>query len=337
MVSDLKPSIFDDLKQNGGSKGSSYYSRDVRWFLEDENDKIELKNLPMNLLLCSGMVLGIRGRKGEKGAFNVESVHFPSKSEYAMDSLKRSKLEEYKILMVSNLEIGNEKRFVMVKEQLKYAMKNHKVLEIVLLGNIFMDKKCVFAKKIEEFLKKFNVKIITVPGPMDPTSSLHPQEAIHRRIFDFHNIENPGFIEINNRCMLLTSGSCVEDILKYKSNEMCNLQEDQTDYRMHWNQVKVDNTQLENNTGSFLNAMETILKCRISCPSAPDTLHAHSDVTNGFVIDKKIDYFVSGSGPEFGVRDDGNVRVMCLPKYSLKGQVFIIDLGSGENQIIELE
>lgn len=331
MVSDLKPSIFDELKYSG-KKGGTYYSKDAKWFLEDESDKIELLNVPGSVLLSSGMVVGVSGRQGKKGCFEVEKIHFPPDVAQCDRPAKRVKIDEGRILLVSSVRFDENR--VRFKEHLNYTMAHYKVRAIVLIGDIFTSRTCGGVKELERLLKKFKVQVITVPGQCDPTSSLHPQEPIHKRIMDFHNLENPDFIDIDGHTFLLTSGSSIEDLLKYQSNKLHDVQADQSEYRMHL--AKDVHKQVSHTTKAYFKAMETILKCRITCPSAPDTLHALPETENGFVIQKSVDFFISGSGPAFGVKKVGRVYMVCLPRYGETGQFVLFDTDTCENEIIQL-
>ena len=56
-----------------------------------------------------------------------------------------------------------------------------------------------------------------IPGLNDPCRALLPQEPIHNQIFNFNNTYNPDIISMNNNNILVSSGSNVEDILKYRA------------------------------------------------------------------------------------------------------------------------
>ncbi|KAF5140962.1 hypothetical protein G9O61_00g009520 [Vairimorpha ceranae] len=82
--SDLKTTIFDKLNTNKKKvefKKSTYISKDIKYFVEDETGRIEIMlNSKQKDFLCTGMCLGFIGNL-KNNIFNVEEIVFPNAPE----------------------------------------------------------------------------------------------------------------------------------------------------------------------------------------------------------------------------------------------------------------
>lgn len=331
VISDLKPSIFDELKFNKRKESKTYYKNDVKYFIEDLSGRIEIL-LNDEMFLCSGMVIACVGFENEKGKFVVEEIILPG---YYEDKKSYINSNEYKICLCSGIEcdFGNNDK------KMEIIFDNINVDEIVIFGNLFgkineqenIKNGESLTYKIDLFnkiIQKRNIKITLIPNINDPTSLLLPQEPFHKMIFDFNNLPNPCFYAINNKNYILCSGTNVEDMLKYKKNDLKKVQNEAADYMMHKaDENTIKDLECDFSVDDYLDVMDYMLRLQHICPSAPDTLKTIPLEKDEFIISSPVNYFICGNAPGFGKRyvNDEKTLLICVPEFNKTGEVVLFD------------
>ena len=179
-----------------------------------------------------------------------------------------------------------------------------------------------------------SIPITLLPGESDPTSTSLPQQPIHPAIFPhsraymqppgavnptdtetetetetswFHSTTNPAEFDLDGLRFLVAGGQTVNDVYKYISSH----------------------------TSSRLETMESMLRWRLSAPTAPDTLWCYPfQDGDAFVVKECPHVYVVGDQPRFetgwveGPQGQG-VRLVAVPAFRETGEVVLVDLEDG--------
>jgi DNA polymerase delta subunit 2 len=356
--SDLKPSIFDELKLVKDVKSTlpihTYHSKDVKFFVEDTSGKVELEFEDMDriykdhFILSTGMVLGFLGKETKKGKFLVRDVYFPGYN------LERPRSEEVDatICFISGVGIreddkNNVEKIKILVDYISGLFGEKKsIVECVIIGDL-LDVKDVeetlnLLKIIDELLSTIPYRISFVPGINDPTSKVFPQDPIHEKLLNtkINSLSNPSFTKIQGRSCIISSGSNVEDLLKYLPQSLEHVQGEASDYRMHLAIEESDMKKTRPITCSenFLNAMDVLLKLQYLCPTAPDTLKcAPLSEKDPFIIDETCDFFIVGNSSEYGKRtvNAGKTVLLSIPNFNSSGEIILYNFSRNEEEIIK--
>jgi DNA polymerase delta subunit 2 len=344
--SDLKTTIFDNLnaiKNQHKLKEITYFSKDIKYFLEDETGKIELKMADKNeKFISTGMILGFKGiMKCNK--FNVSEIIFPTKDIKLEKSSKnnikvKSAIKDAKIAFVSGVEIRKNNKN---KEHLKIIsdyllMKG--ITQIIIFGPFFDEDFDVFKK----FIDSLNIEIKLIPELSDFGCLTYPLLPVHRnlfnkKIFSFHN---PSLHDIYENTFIFSSQGIIKDLLKYLPQDIKNIQSNPEGYRMHLNEsdisLEIDNKESYKN--KIIKIISGILDSRLLCPSGPDTLSLipYSD-TELLFIDRPVDYFIVPNCTEVIFHKDWDTIVLGVPKFTDTHKIIILNLETKDYEVLEFE
>lgn len=157
-----------------------------------------------------------------------------------------------------------------------------------------------------------------MPGVTDPASFALPQEPLHPCLFPstarctvaadgspaLHLCPNPHEFELDGVRFLGTSGQNVDDLYKYVSH-----------------------------TEDRVELMESTMRARHLCPTAPDTLACYPYTRmDPFVIKESPHVYFVGNQPAFGTallkhdEGSGETRLVALPKFAATGEAVLVDL-----------
>ncbi|KAF5140513.1 dna polymerase delta regulatory subunit b [Vairimorpha ceranae] len=334
--SDLKTTIFDKLNTNKKKvefKKSTYISKDIKYFVEDETGRIEIMlNSKQKDFLCTGMCLGFIGNL-KNNIFNVEEIVFPNAPEK-----KETVLSTKKVIFVSGLFIANNKNLTGIKVITDYLFM-HGIDELVIFGRFFDDDFNLFKKCLESL----HSNIILIPEYRDFSCMSFPLLPVHKKLFKKNIISysNPCIVDLCGKSVAFTSHKILQDLLKYIDQDIQGIQYEADGYRMHLKEEKMDTTPVhvqDFNTLNLLKVVKGLIRARLLAPNGPDTLsiipYSESEV---FFIDKKIEYFfVPNCDEQLFIKEDSTeCIVVTIPNFHETKKVVVVDFKNNSAEYIE--
>lgn len=334
---DLKTTIFDKLKQNENDfdiKKKTYFSKDIKYFLEDETGRIELQ-IPKNFenFIATGMCLRVLGCINFN-KFEVKDIYFPKK----WILKKKSKSETVKIAFASgiNIDFSLQNRNYL-KIIIDYLYLNG-IDKLVLFGNFF-DKDFEIFKN---FIDNSFIEIILVPDYGDFNCKTFPLLPVHKKLFkkEVISLMNPCNFKIHNEEFLFTSLFIIKDLFKYLPQNIDCIQESGDGLRMHLIREPIEyNFNDYHNKESFLKVISGLFNCRIMCPTAPDTISC-------IPYDEKEIFFIENIPNYFVVPNYDNIflekligfetYVLTVPNFKNTHKIVVLDISTQEIEIIEI-
>ncbi|KAM0674080.1 DNA polymerase delta small subunit Cdc1 [Gurleya vavrai] len=317
IISDNKPSIFDELKYLKVERPDHYYNKAVKYVLEDLHSRrdIEIDDELLNkYFLTTGMVLGFDGEESEKNVLKIKKIYYPG---YITDLKRIKKIEKsYKVAFFSSICVDKEKNEEILHLLIDFIITNKEINEIIIFGNLFIsnENELCNIKVLNDLINSLKIKITLVPCIKDPTLELFPLESFPKRIFNANNLQNPVITKINNLNFILTSGENIKDMLRYLPTE-----------------------KIEYNADDYFDAMDASLKCQHVCVTSPDTLKSvPCDNFDSLLIQDEIDFYVCGNCNEFKIKKVNNDRctLICLPRFSKNFEFVVFDLIDQTHEII---
>lgn len=82
--------------------------------------------------------------------------------------------------------------------------------------------------------------------------------------------------------------------------------------------------------------MKMILKCKLTCLTAPDTLLALPKDSERCYLKKDIDYFVCGMGEHFAVTEFENAKMYAVNNFSNTFLAVMLDTQTGEYKQLKI-
>ncbi|EME39108.1 hypothetical protein DOTSEDRAFT_159262 [Dothistroma septosporum NZE10] len=177
-----------------------------------------------------------------------------------------------------------------------------------------------------------SIPVTLLPGATDPTSTSLPQQPIHAAMFPhsrtymdsiaptssctpnwFDSITNPGEFDLDGWRFLGAGGQTLDDVYKYVHGE------------------------------ERLEMMESMLRWRLTAPTAPDTLPCFPfQDGDKFVLKESPHVYFVGNQPKFETSEiEGphgeTVRLVAVPSFRKTGQVVLIDLETLVPEVITIE
>jgi DNA polymerase delta subunit 2 len=353
IISDLKPCIFDRLDRKSKKLREvnrlTYYSRDIKYFVEDQSGRIELefadvkKIYKEKFVLATGMCLGLVGSLTEKGRFLVSDVVLP------FDSLENRRAKEAgsdrKACFISGLMVGQSNKNRERLLAMVGFLGSMGIDEYVLLGNIFDAESPTMLKELDALLKKMGGNITLIPDLGDLDSRALPLAPPHPKLFrtPTRPMYNPCRLSISGQRFLITTSFVIEDLLRYLPQNAENIQGTQAEYKMHINEQEIGHFKpkdLTHRSKNMLNGMRTLLSAGHICPTAPDTLvSSPCDTEDMFILNKEVDYFCVGGTEKFDseVLKELDISLFTLPSFDRTGEVVVLDLKDGHFEIMRFD
>ena len=174
-----------------------------------------------------------------------------------------------------------------------------------------------------------SIPITLLPGESDPTSTALPQQPIHLAMFPhsraymeipgsqevswFDSTTNPFEFDLDGWRFLGTGGQTVDDVYKYVSGE------------------------------ERLEMMESMLRWRLTAPTAPDTLWCYPfQDGDAFVLRECPHVYFVGNQPNFETTViEGPVgqmvRLVAVPKFRDAGEVVVLDMETLVPEVVKFE
>lgn len=348
-----KPNILEDV-----SKGQdldiagveSYTDPDLdEMYLEDESGRILLEgDLLKEIVLVTGVVVGVLGMETKPGCFRVVDVVYPltSVQKPTRDSTK-------KIALLSGLDftgVWDAKHDLLVdylSGELGYDSSD--IARVIIAGNSVLvseettaqlDAKNKYGAKnksnyskesvtqLDQFLSTLlhTIPVDLMPGEQDPTEVSLPQQPLHPAFFQqskpylntpsFRTITNPYWFQFNNLRILGTSGENINDIYKYTVPDSLRL--------------------------SRINMLEATIHWQNIIPTAPDTLSCYPYAEKDpFTLTETPHVYFVGNQPQFETKlmhtERGSVRLISVPKFSETGSIVVLDTETLECELVTID
>lgn len=354
IVSDLKPSIFDKIDRSSkkvlGVGLKTYYSKEVRYFLEDCSGRIEIEfrdteaMYRKHFVVSTGMCLGVVGGLADNGRFLADDVVFPFASLQSIQHVKRK--GQGRICFVSGPEIDlksdSRSRLMVVVDYLRMLG----VEEYLVFGNLFADAEradpALFSE-LDMVLRRTDAKVSLVPDINDLGARVLPLTPIHPKLLrtPATPLSNPCRISMAGRIVLATTQFVLDDLLRYIPQEIQGVQGEPSEYKMH-----VDESQLENcvpedmnaTDSNIINAMVTLIKAGHVCPTAPDTLpSAPFAEEDPFTVTEHVDYFCVGNADRFMEVTSTHMLFFTVPRFSKTHEVVVLDAESSRVEVVRFD
>lgn len=360
IASDLKPTIFDKIDRESKKikkvSSKTYYSREIKYFLEDSSGRIELEfsNIESiyrkHFVVTTGMCLGLKGSLAGKGKFLVEEILFPfngSRDRRLEDSRGNKELDG-KVCFVSkpalSLENGNRARLMVIFDHLKMLG----VKEYFIIGNIFSETSRLVPalfSELDSIIKYAGAKVTLIPDLEDLGARVLPLTPIHPKLFKSRvtSLFNPSLSTLCGKKLLAATCFIIEDLLRYLPQDIEHVQDGASEYKMHLNESELDKcvpNNMKDTDSNILNAMVTLLKAGHVCPTAPDTLPS-APFTNRdpFVVAEEVGYFCVGGTSSFLSLESPEFKTLLftVPSFSETHEVVVLDTKNNELSIVGFE
>ncbi|ADM12202.1 DNA polymerase delta regulatory subunit B [Encephalitozoon intestinalis ATCC 50506] len=357
VASDLKPSIFDKIDRKSKKlkevETKTYYTEDIKYLLEDGSGRIELEFLDVgdiyrkHFVLCTGMCVGVQGRRAKKGKFLAEDIIFPFSNPRSLPLGFSEVRPGKRLCFISGLSLDdgskNKERMMVLCDYLRIVG----VSEYVVIGSFFGESKEVsrqMLSELDDVLGYAKAKINLVPNTGDFGSKILPLMPVHPKLFTFAvaSHANPCRLDIDGRKVLTTTRFVIEDILRYLPQDLKDVQGEAFEYKMHLDMEKIEDIRPKsmNSERNIINAMRVLMKAGHVCPTAPDTVpsvpFSGKDL---FVVADPIDYFCVGGTDEFldGQSEDNSTLFFTIPKFSKRHEVVVLDTGTRELEVVRFD
>ncbi|WEL39468.1 DNA polymerase delta regulatory subunit B [Encephalitozoon hellem] len=356
IVSDLKPTIFDKIDRKSKEikkiEAKTYYSRGMKYFLEDGSGRIELefpdisRVYQRNFVISTGMCIGVSGVMAERGRFLAEDILFPFS--YPRDlPISKSLSSGKKICFISGPSISSEnksrERMMVIIDYLRTVG----VKEYIMIGGFFDESKEVdkhMLSSLDDVLRYVEGRIDLVPNIKDFGSRVLPLLPIHPKLFTspVKTNTNPCRLEVDNRNVLITTRFVIEDLLKYLPQDLGDVQGKSFEYKMHLDMEKIDGAvpRSMSNEGNIVSALAVLMKAGHICPTAPDTIQSVPfSGRDPFVVTEQVDYFCVGDTDEFleGRSEDGTTLFFTIPRFTKRHEVVVLDMETGMLEVVRFD
>jgi DNA polymerase delta subunit 2 len=352
IVSDLKPCIFDSLDRKSKKledvNRMTYYSEDIKYFVEDQSGRIELefadarRIYQKRFVLATGMCLGLVGSLTGKGRFLVVDVVFP----FDCAEGRREKIAVGgKVCFVSGLLIGRNNRNRERLLAMADFLGSVGIDEYVLLGGMFSANSQSMLREMDSLLTRIKGRVTLIPSLGDLDSRALPLSPPHPKLFKapVQTMHNPTQFSISGQRFLATTFFVIEDLLRYLPQSARNIQGIHAEYKMHINEEELGRfkpADLVHESKNVLGGMKVLLDAGHVCPTAPDTLvSSPCDSEDMFVLNKEIDYFCVGDSDRFDheVLEDLGIVLFTVPSFDRTGEALVLDMRDGHFEIIKLD
>ncbi|EMF10121.1 DNA polymerase delta subunit 2 [Sphaerulina musiva SO2202] len=351
--------------------------------LEDESGRLRLTGGFLgSVVLVTGAIVAVLGTENSDGDFEVIDVQVPDlprqparwerdEGDAALQGKKVTQKREKagKVAIVSGLSISGDAGDTLLLDLLaEYLLgeatspsdqeQASQISRLVIAGNslahgqpIPSREDVIAAKKtgkrtygydasaynaaptdrLDSYLASLlpSIPITLLPGATDPTSTSLPQQPIHAAMFPhcrpympqaqdstagwFDSVTNPAEFDLDGFRFLGGGGQTLDDVYKYLDGE------------------------------DRLEMMESMLRWRLSAPTAPDTLPCYPFQDGDRFVMKECPhvYFV-GNQPRFETSviegpQGQKVRMVTVPSFSKTGEVVLLDLEDLKVEIIKFE
>lgn len=299
VASDLKLTIFDKINPNDSKNkisANTYCSDEIKYYLEDETGKIEVKFQKEVGILSTGMILGLRGKYVDC-EFKVDEVIYPERLPVRTNTNLSTK-----IAFISNCLVDEEKNLYTLRIILDY-LKIKEINTLVLIGNYFKDN----FKNFKNLIDSLDFNLILIPEYNDFECKTFPILPVHKKLFNtpIESYKNPSIFSLSGLTLCVTSSYILKDLLKYIPQGLSDIQTTPDTYRMHLKgDLEVNTEDKFSDPDNILKGLLTLYKVRHLGPNAPDTVpSAPYSGRDPFFIDKPIDFLF--------VRDDEFRSTKC--------------------------
>ncbi|KAH3661869.1 hypothetical protein OGAPHI_006048 [Ogataea philodendri] len=300
--------------------------------LEDESGRMILAGEILdNILLVTGVVVGVLGMEVDPGIFTVVDVVYPEAGAQIPRSVQNT---GNKLLFISGLHINPESNLALVEILKEYLMGEldtapetieflKSITEVVLAGDsikcsdksdqVVLEKDkyrelnksnydADALKQLDRFVSELlnSVPVTIMPGDSDPSESSLPKQPLHPSFFssagqftNFKRATNPTWFEIDGLRLLGTSGENINDIFKYF---IPNLEVDLSE-----SSAGTDSpVKSEIINESRIKLLEATLHWQNIVPTAPDTLTCYPyETEDPFSLDETPHVYFVGNQPKF--------------------------------------
>lgn len=358
IVSDLKSSIFDKMdgrSRNVRDVGSrTYYSQDIKYFLEDSSGRIELEFRDMeeiyrrHFVISTGMCVGTRGTFTDRGKFLVSDVVFPST--YARECVEssRDRRGTGKVCFMSGVEIDTENtnraRLMVIIDHLRTLG----VEEYIVIGSIFAQAASIgpaLFSDLDDVFGYTGTKVTLIPDINDFGARVLPLTPTHPKLFksEISSVFNPCRLALCGSKAMVTTSFVVRDLLRYLPQNTGHVQHGFSEYKMHVDETMLGDYRpedMEDVGSNTTDAMATLLSASHICPTAPDTIMSAPFVDRDpFVITERLDYFCIGNSSRFASRrhPESGTLLFTVPSFARSHEVVVLDTGSGDLDIVKFD
>ncbi|AFN83733.1 DNA polymerase delta regulatory subunit B [Encephalitozoon romaleae SJ-2008] len=353
IASDLKPTIFDKINRKSKKikemEAKTYYSQEIKYFLEDGSGRVEVEFLDIswiyqrNFVISTGMCIGVAGAMTERTKFLAEDILFPFSHPQSFPYISRNLNSRQRVCFISGPSISNEnknrERMMVIIDYLRMTG----VKEYIMIGNFFAESKEVSKQMLsllDSVLKYAGGRINLIPNIRDFGSRVLPLSPVHPKLFTLPvgANTNPCHLEVDGRKVLITTRFVVEDLLKYLPQDLENVQGNNFEYKMHLDMEKINEAapRSMSNEGNIIRALEVLMKAGHVCPTAPDTIQSVPfSGKDPFVVTGQVDYLCVGDTDEFleGQSENGTTLFFTIPRFSERHEVVVLDM---ETRILEV-
>ncbi|KAI5152191.1 DNA polymerase delta subunit 2 [Enteropsectra breve] len=363
VVTDLKPVVIDMTALKTELGHTTYMSGAEVFFIEDFSGKLPIEftsecNRPK--ALATGTVLGWYGRVNEDKVFKCHRIFYPQ-------SIQPSSQNKCgKIMLINNIAIndGNYEKLRVISDAY-----NEDISEIIVAENLFTSKPCEnssneFTEKkakidcnagvlMNKWISDLPKRICLIPGINDPTSKMIPFTPIHKLIFTntslFFNgitgekrieaLTNPVLHSFGNANIIYVASHVVEDMAKYISQGEFKTMQKPYGYQIHLEEepFKAYKPLKKDSNEDILDMLEQIIQTRHLAPSSPDTVESAPIKDKDIFIIETCDVLVTGGCRSACSRFYNGILLLGLPDFSRTNSAIVLDVGTNEYEIAEIE
>lgn len=353
----LQPSILKDISEEHNiplqPARSCYCSDDDKLILEDETQRIQLKEIIDVHSIVTGVVVAVLGKEVDGGKFIVEDYCFADPREYVtLDIPMEVSTSDRWVILVSGFGFGNNaaslfniQLFIdaviglLGDECEQEAMS--RVCRVIIAGNSLskttQDKDFTFKAKyltkdtragsveamqsLDDLLEQLvcNVDVDIMPGEFDPTNHVLPQQPFHPCMFP----KASRYTTLNG---VPNPYEAVIDKVRFLGTSGQN----------------IDDISRYSRLSNRLEILERTFTWGHLAPTAPDTLGAYPFYENDpFIIRKCPHVYFAGNQPEFATKlfkgpSGQDVRLITIPSFGETSSCVLFNLNTLDCQLMTL-
>lgn len=353
----LQPSILKDISEEHSiplqPAPSCYCSADDKLILEDETQRIQLKEVIDVHSVVTGVVVAVQGKEVDGGKFIVEDFCFADPRDYISLGIPKevSTMDRW-VVLVSGFGFGNNaaslfnvQLFIdaiiglLGDECEQEAMS--RVCRVVIAGNslsrLTQDKDFTFKAKyltkdtragsveamqsLDDLLEQLvcNVDVDIMPGEFDPTNHILPQQP-------FHPCMLPKASRYTTLHGVPNPYEAVIDKVRFLGTSGQN----------------IDDINRYSKLSDRLEILEKTFIWGHLAPTAPDTLGAYPFYKNDpFIIERCPHVYFAGNQPEFATKlfkgpSGQDVRLITIPSFADTASCVLLNLNTLDCQLMTL-